>query len=140
MLLLIIVLLPETFRSIAGNGSLRLTGIYRPLIYRVAKNSEPNVEGDKMDPEKVTLKTVLEPLKLLGRKDLMLNLVFYGLVYTVWSMVTSSTTDLFKQRFGLNELLLGVVYLPNGVFPFLHVHCRYNPSFRDELVRRMTAF
>lgn len=32
-LLLILLLLPETLRSIAGNGTLRLAGIHRPLIY-----------------------------------------------------------------------------------------------------------
>jgi MFS family permease len=32
-LLLIVLLLPETLRSIAGNGMIRLTSIHRPFIY-----------------------------------------------------------------------------------------------------------
>lgn len=32
-LLLILLLLPETQRAIAGNGTIRLQGVHRPLIY-----------------------------------------------------------------------------------------------------------
>jgi MFS family permease len=113
MLVAIVIFLPETFRSIAGNGSLRLTSIYRPLIYSVTK--DPGVEGDDMEPrEKITWMTIFQPLALLSRKDLMVNLVFFGLLFAVWQMVTSSTTTLFKERFGLSNVLLGVAYLPNG--------------------------
>ncbi|KAJ2899233.1 hypothetical protein MKZ38_003333 [Zalerion maritima] len=54
--------------------------------------------------KKVTIRTFIEPLKLHGEKDILLNLVFGGVVYTIWSMVTSSTTGLFANAFGLNEL------------------------------------
>jgi Ca2+/Na+ antiporter len=46
-----------------------------------------------------------------------LNLIFGGVVYAIWSMVTSSTTGLFKSRFGLSELVLGLAFLPNGTSP-----------------------
>lgn len=114
--IMIIVLLPETLRSIAGNGSLRLSGIYQPLIERFRK--EPPYMEDSDDSvvrKKVTFMTFIEPLKLLTEKDILLNLVFGGVVYAIWSMVTSSTTGLFKSRFGLNELLLGLAFLPNGM-------------------------
>ena len=112
---MIIVFLPETLRSIAGNGSLRLTGIHQPLIARFTK--EPSYMQDPDDTiqrKKVTLITFIEPLKLLAEKDILLNLLFGGVVYTIWSMVTSSTTGLFKSRFGLSDLLIGLVFLPNG--------------------------
>ena len=62
----------------------------------------------------VTFGTFIEPLKLLTRKDILLNLIFGGVVYAIWSMVTASTTGLFKSNFGLSELLLGLAFLPNG--------------------------
>lgn len=64
--------------------------------------------------KKVTVMTFVEPLKLLGEKDILCNLIFGGIVYAIWSMVTSSTTRLFQQSFGLNEILLGLAFLPNG--------------------------
>ena len=74
--------------------------------------------------EKVTAATFVEPLKFLVEKDILATLVFGGLVYTVWSMTTASTTGLFKERFGLNETMLGLAFLPNGLSkPFLFTHC-----------------
>lgn len=112
---MIIVFLPETLRSMAGNGSLRLSGVYQPLVRRI--KAEPAGMEDPDDTfvrQKVTLMTFIDPLKLFGRKDVLFNLLFGGLVYAIWSMVTSTTTGLFKERFNLSEALLGVVFLPNG--------------------------
>ncbi|KAH3981305.1 hypothetical protein HBI56_054380 [Parastagonospora nodorum] len=111
----IIAFLPETLRSIAGNGSIRLTGIHQPLIRRLRK--EPGYLQDRDHSYRrtqITLKTFLEPLSLLRQKEILLNLLFGGVVYAVWSMVTSSTTTLFKQAFGLNEVMLGLAFIPNG--------------------------
>ncbi|KAJ9130068.1 Major facilitator superfamily transporter [Pleurostoma richardsiae] len=115
VIMMIMLLLPETLRSIAGNGSLRLTGIHQPFIARFSK--EPSYMRDPEDivqRKKVTIVTFIEPLRLLTERDILLNLLFGGAVYAIWSMVTSSTTGLFKSRFGLSELLLGLAFLPNG--------------------------
>ena len=73
-------------------------------------------DADEMMPTpKVTLQTFVEPLKLLAEKDILVSLLFGGVVYTVWSIVVASTTRLFKERFGLSELTLGLVFLPNGI-------------------------
>jgi len=115
VIIMIVVFLPETLRSIAGNGSVRLTGIYQPLVARFLKEPDSMQELDgTVQRKKVTPMTFIEPLKLLGEKDILLNLLFGGVVYAIWSMVTASTTGLFKSRFGLNELLLGLAFLPNG--------------------------
>ncbi|KAL8354688.1 hypothetical protein RB601_004206 [Gaeumannomyces tritici] len=116
VLLMLIVFLPETMRRIAGNGTMRLKGIYKPLIYKL--KGEPNYmrePGEGLGRKKVTLSTFLEPLKLLLDKAVLCNLIFGGVVYAIWSMVTSSTTGLFKERFGLSELFLGLAFIPNGL-------------------------
>jgi hypothetical protein len=114
---MIIIVLPETLRSIAGNGSLRLTGIYQPLINKVRKEPDYLRDPDPNMPprKKVTLSTFTDPLKLLGEYDILSSLLFGGVVYAIWSMVTSSTTSLFKAGFGLNEIQLGLAFLPNGL-------------------------
>ncbi|KAF3025131.1 hypothetical protein E8E14_014676 [Neopestalotiopsis sp. 37M] len=112
----ILVFLPETMRNIAGNGSVRLKGIYRPLVRLIRK--EPDYMQDPEYPikrKRITLSTFTSPLRLLGQKDILLNLVFGGVIYTIWSMVTSTTTSIFKSAFGLNELLVGLAFLPNGL-------------------------
>lgn len=112
----IITFLPETMRSIAGNGTIRVHGIYQPLIRQVRK--EPSYMEDSEDVikrKRITIMTFIDPLKLLKERDIVFNLIFGGAVYAIWSMVTASTTTLFKAPFGLTELLLGVVFLPNGM-------------------------
>lgn len=117
VLIVIVFFLPETMRSITGNGSVRVGGIYQPLIYRI--KGEPSYLEEPSEPivrKKITIQTFVDPLKLLVQKDILLNLVFGGVIYTIWSMVTSSTTGLFKDTFGLSELTLGLAYLPNGTY------------------------
>lgn len=114
---LILICLPETLRSIAGNGSLRLKGIHQPLIRKFKKDPPYMIDPDEnFDLPKVTFMTFVEPVKLLTEKDVLTSLIFGGVVYAIWSMVTSSTTGLFKEHYHLNERLLGLAFLPNGMF------------------------
>jgi MFS family permease len=115
-LLTIIFFLPETLRSIGGDGTVRLTGyIHKPVIYFIA--GQPNVnDASRPDGErsKVKLLTVFEPLIFLVEKDVFVTLFFGSIVYTVWSMVTSSTTALFQDVYHLNSLQIGLTFLANG--------------------------
>ncbi|KAF9698056.1 hypothetical protein EKO04_004227 [Ascochyta lentis] len=115
-ILAIIIILPETLRSIAGDGSVRLTGIHQPLIQKFVKGTDNLKDRDEpyVRPP-VVFGTFIKPLLLLKRKEILLNLVFGGAVYAIWSMVTSSTTALFKQSFLLNELEIGFAFVPNGL-------------------------
>jgi MFS family permease len=120
VIIVIIFLLPETLRTIAGDGSLRLHGIHQPLIRRLGKEPAYVVEpAEKIERKKLTLQTFTSPLKLLTQKDVLINLIFGGVVYTIWSMVTSSTTGLFKSQFGLSQILLGLAFIPNGKYLIL---------------------
>ncbi|KAK0612793.1 major facilitator superfamily domain-containing protein [Bombardia bombarda] len=117
VLTVIAFFLPETLRSIAGNGSLRLNGVYQPLFRRLTKAPcyLANTDDSMLPRKKVTVMTFVSPLRLLAERDILFNLIFGGVVYAVWSMVTSSTTRLFKQSFGLSEIFLGLAFLPNGL-------------------------
>ncbi|KAJ5199386.1 Major facilitator superfamily domain general substrate transporter [Penicillium cf. griseofulvum] len=114
-LISIMFFLPETLRSIAGNGTVPLKGIHKPIVYSIygqknaQKDSTPS--GKKV---KITFKTVLAPLTFLAEKDVFITLLFGSMVYTVWSMVTSSTSALFEEKYGLNSLEVGLTFLGNG--------------------------
>ncbi|PBP25362.1 MFS general substrate transporter [Diplocarpon rosae] len=114
-LFLIVLLLPETLRSIAGNGTVRLTSIHRPLIYNFSEASpSQRIPGLPTRKEKVTVSSIVAPLRFLFEKDVFITLFFGSIVYTVWSMVTSSTAAIFQARFKLDDLQVGLVFLPNG--------------------------
>lgn len=107
--------LPETLRTVAGNGTVPLHGIYKPWIYCIT-GQEHAKQGavPSAEKKKVTIKTVVAPLGFLGEKDVFITLLFGAIVYTVWSMVTSSTSDLFESTYGLNTLEVGLTFLGNG--------------------------
>lgn len=119
--LFILVLLPETLPPIAGNGTVPLKGMHKPLIYMVIgqvgakEDAKPGVEKSK-----VTFRTVIAPLRFLMEKDVFVTLFFGSIVYTVWSMVTSSTTPLFQKAYGLNSLEVGLTFLGNGKDAFTY--------------------
>lgn len=46
--------------------------------------------------------------------DVFITLFFGNIIYTVWSMVTSSTTDLFEESYNLTTLDIGLTFLGNG--------------------------
>ncbi|GLI79722.1 nuclear aminoacylation-dependent tRNA export pathway component [Penicillium ochrochloron] len=111
----ILFFLPETLRTVAGNGTVPLHGIYKPWIYCIT-GQEHAKEGavPLTEKKKITIKTVVAPLSFLGEKDVFITLFFGAIVYTVWSMVTSSTSDLFESNYGLNTLEVGLTFLGNG--------------------------
>ncbi|GLA29855.1 hypothetical protein CBS76997_7412 [Aspergillus niger] len=114
-LLSILVLLPETLRPIAGNGNVKLNGIHKPFIYTITGQTGV-VEGAQPEAKKTktSWKSVFAPLTFLVEKDVFITLFFGSIVYTVWSMVTSSTTDLFSEVYGLSSLDIGLTFLGNG--------------------------
>lgn len=114
-LCLIILILPETLRSIAGNGTIRLTSIHRPIIYKFTEPCPSQKLRDVPPRQNVTFKSVVTPLCFLFEKDVFAALFFGSVVYAVWSMVTSSTSAIFASRFNLNVLQIGLIFLPNGI-------------------------
>ncbi|KAK5651635.1 hypothetical protein OQA88_11810 [Cercophora sp. LCS_1] len=112
-LLSIIFFLPETLRRIAGDGTVPLAGINRPVFPgSIQKHWTPHPPRPPAEP--ITLSLIFSPLRFLFEKDVFCTLVFGAVVYTAWSMVTSSTTALFQPRFGLSNLQTGLIFLPNG--------------------------
>lgn len=115
---MLLIFLPETHRSIAGNGSVPLQGIHRPFIYWIVSTPKEWV----MDPSRpkartppLSFKNALTPFAQLFEKDILALLVWGALVYTVWSMVTSSTTTVLIKEFpSLTQIELGLCFLPNG--------------------------
>lgn len=110
----IILILPETLRSVAGNGTIKLTGLQKPLLYKQKEYPE-SMRLTTLPPKaKITLSSIFTPLKFLFEKDVFITLFFGAVIYTIWSCVTSSTSAIFSALFGLNNLEIGLCFLPNG--------------------------
>ncbi|KAH8668069.1 major facilitator superfamily domain-containing protein [Tricladium varicosporioides] len=111
-LLIILLLLPETLPSIAGAGDVRLKSIYRPWIYK--SKSKRDTPGSSAAPGRFSIKALLVPFRFLLERESFCAILFGSMVYAVWSMTTSSTAPLMQEHFHLNNLQLGLVFLPNG--------------------------
>lgn len=113
----IITFMPETLHSIAGDGSVRLTGVHKPLWYSIRDQPYVDDNNDNPRPELKPIsisKLVLEPVKMLREKDVLLALFFGAAPYTIHSMVTASATAILKDTFGLSQIQVAAAFLANG--------------------------
>ena len=124
VLVLIILVLPETLRSITGDGTMKLTGspgrlvFYKPVTAVITGGESSSISERNVDSVswKLTWRALIGPLSSLFERDVFVSLFFGSVVYTAWSMVTASTTPLFKTTYHLNNLEVGLAFLPNGKY------------------------
>ncbi|KAH7139741.1 major facilitator superfamily transporter multidrug resistance [Dactylonectria estremocensis] len=104
--------LPETLRAIAGNGSIPMAGIHRALVPLVGpKGKRP----DDM-PAAARQKTSINPFPIFALPDIVITLIFTGIVYAVNYTVTSTISSAFADVYPwLSETVLGLSYLPTGL-------------------------
>jgi hypothetical protein len=110
--------LPETLRSIAGDGTLPLVGINEPFIWKCKLFGKPAHVDESLQPGTrpvISKSNLFEPVRLLKEKDVLLSLLSGSMTYMIWMMVTVSTTSLFKKAFAINEALIGLTFIPNFV-------------------------
>lgn len=111
----ILFFLPETLRAVAGNGPVPLHGVYNPWFSCITGQEHAKQDAvPSAEKTKVTIETVVAPLGFLGEKDVFITLLFGAIIYTVWSMVTSSTSNLLESTYGLNTLEVGLSFLCDG--------------------------
>ncbi|KAL1591434.1 hypothetical protein SLS60_011933 [Paraconiothyrium brasiliense] len=109
-------LLPETLRSVAGNGRLPLVNIHQPLVWKCRIFGKPAHVDESLQPvaRPGVLKTkFVEPLYLLKERGVLVSLIFNSMIFMIWMMVTVSTTTLFQNAFSINEALVGLAFVPN---------------------------
>lgn len=121
VLLALLTFLPETHRSIAGNGSIPLRGFHKPFAYAFRNPAtwrQRNVDELQLPTprEPISLKKAFSPLAYILEKDIAVLLAWGAVAYTAWSMVTSSTaTALLRGHPFLNNWQIGLCFLPNGI-------------------------
>ena len=119
VLVMLLTFLPETHRAIAGNGTVPLRGFHRPWINLITSSPKEWTEcpsESRTSRPPLSFKEVLVPFRHLLEKDILALLAWGALIYTVWSMVTSSTTVVLVGEFPtLTDIELGLCFLPNGL-------------------------
>lgn len=117
-LFVIVIFLPETLRSMVGNGSQPVTGIASSMLatYQRKRN-----QGHDLPTRPEDIKTERKPVDLLGPVKILLNLRTFGAVflvavhYAVWQMVLTALSTLVQDKYHISETEIGLIFLSNGV-------------------------
>lgn len=103
--------LPETLRSMVGNGSVQVSGIHRALVPVVGRKKQ-----DKPALDSTRKRESINPFVILSYPDVVVTLVFTGIVYAVNYSITATISSSFAQVYPwLSETILGICYLPSGL-------------------------
>ena len=102
--------LPETLRSIVGDGSIRAGRIYTPLIPVIGRHRIMR-RFDELPPRK----PFTNPLLMFTYPDIFVLLIFNGTYYAVMYGVTTSLSVIFADIYPhLTEAEIGLCFLPMG--------------------------
>lgn len=101
--------MPETLRSLVGDGSIRPHRLNRPLIPIIGRGHVG------LSHEKPPKKPFVNPLRLFLRPDVSLLLLFNAVLYAVFYGVTASISSIFSEVYPfLSETALGLCFLAIG--------------------------
>lgn len=117
-LCLLIVLLPETLRSIVKNGSQLPSNLltrYPLKFYRKKSkvNWQREASTDQFAPKKHV--DIFGPLKILLSNHAAPIIIFLAIYYGVWQMSITAMSSLFESRYNLTEVQIGLTFIANGV-------------------------
>ncbi|EGP90655.1 unnamed protein product [Zymoseptoria tritici ST99CH_3D1] len=111
LLILLVLFLDETARSIVGNGSIPPRGINKTLLQHLRNGRSPE------EPRRSTFRApnVVPCLKLIFHKNTFPVLLANATFYMMYSCLQASLAPLVQRLYGLSPLQAGLCYLSYGV-------------------------
>lgn len=107
--------LPETLRSIVGNGSLKPEHNYLSMPVfdwlTPAGSSDPDERHPRPQRKHIDF---LGPLKMMAQADVFCMLIFTAIYYAVWQASLVASSALFESIYHLDELSVGLSFIANG--------------------------
>lgn len=118
-LVVLLILLPETLRSLVANGSVLPPSNPMTRYPLQAYQKLTKVEWDAAValPQLAARKRVdvFGPFRILISKHAAPIIFFLAIYYAVWQMSITAMSSLFKDRYGLSEIQIGLTFIANGV-------------------------
>lgn len=117
-LIALLLLLPESLRSLIANGSLKSSNVlarYPLNIYQRTTTIHWEHDADPAQlPARKTI-DILGPFHILISKYATPIIIFLAIYYAVWQMSITAMSSLFKNRYNLSEIQIGLTFIANGV-------------------------
>ncbi|CAN6654758.1 quinidine resistance protein 2 [Trichomonascus vanleenenianus] len=116
-LVFLLLLLPETLRSVVANGSVVPSNVLARYPLIVYQKLTKVCWNHAILPQLASRKRidVAGPFRILVSKRAALIIVFLAVHYAVWQMSITAMSSLFKSRYGLGEIEIGLTFIANGV-------------------------
>ncbi|EFQ35504.1 major facilitator superfamily transporter [Colletotrichum graminicola] len=113
----LVLLLPETLRSVVGNGSIvppnRITK-YPLCLYQRSTKLNWAARNSSSDPSSTKKVDVTGPIRILFSKGAAPIIIFLAVYYAVWQMSITAMSSLFKSQYGLSDTHIGLTFIANG--------------------------
>ncbi|ODV64177.1 MFS general substrate transporter [Ascoidea rubescens DSM 1968] len=113
--------LPETKRTIVGNGSIpskRLIN-FSPIwaMPRMKKRLTNDIETLEIDDKEnvSTIKKLSSPFSIIILPEISLFLFSASIIFATWSMMLTSISNLLSSKYGYSTLKIGICFLPSGI-------------------------
>lgn len=110
-------LLPETCRSVVGNGSIPVPP-WNKAIFPILRPRAPDLPPENSQQKRETHTKFGNPfsgLALLRHRATLVVSVCFGIYYMVHTCLQASLSTIFVQVYGVSGLVAGLVYIPFGV-------------------------
>lgn len=120
-LIFLVIVLPETLRTMVGNGSKPAKGLSNSLLASIQRRRHPpdfSIELER-SPTTASMRKklpidVLGPIKIIFTREVTFAIIFLSIYYTVWQMTISILSTLFSRIYNLTEIQIGLTYIGNG--------------------------
>ena len=113
-LLAIALSLPETFRTIVGDGTVAVSGLHAVSL-RCMKPISAN-SNEPAERAQSSIKSALGGfVMILCQKDKALVMSAVAILYMVWNCLQASFSTLFINVYHFSYLQAGLIYIPFGV-------------------------
>ncbi|KXJ89305.1 major facilitator superfamily domain-containing protein [Microdochium bolleyi] len=117
-MVLISLFLPETLRTLVGNGSLSPPNplLNKPVIQIFARKKQHTLPSPRGGHGPSAKKPSINPFVLFTYPDVALSLAFNAVTYSVYYSIMATTSSALEHAYPwLSTTLLGIGYLPTGV-------------------------
>jgi MFS family permease len=122
-LMILMLVLPETLRSIVGNGSGPTKGLTISPLFAFMRRRETQTDANgtsfhSNQPQTATKKlpvNIFGPFQIIIGLEVTYIIFFLAVYYTVWQMVITLLSTLLKDIYHLSDLQSGLTFIANGI-------------------------
>lgn len=116
-LIFLFLVLPETLRSIVGNGSKPPHKLAQAPLERFTASRQASTSASSIKSKSAKLKVKIDfiaPIRILFVPEVFGVLLFLSIHYAAWQAAVTAQSSLLTSEYNLGEIEIGLTFLVNG--------------------------